>query len=104
MVMATPMSRLVTEGDPSARQIVRRDRDGDAIAGENSDAKLSHLAGGGGEQLMAVVEIDAKHRAWKHLADDPLDFNRFLFHSCLWRESRGLEAAGWHRRLLSIVF
>src|SRR5581483_12163969 len=80
--MSTP-SRLVAKGDASPREIVGRHGDGDAVARENANAELSHLASGGGEQPVAVVQVDAKHGAGQHFSDDAVDLNGFFFHRAL---------------------
>src|SRR6476469_4356136 len=48
---------FVPVGDPAARQVVRRHLDGDAIADEDADTILAHLAGDCGEHdVFAVIE------------------------------------------------
>ena len=63
--MRSSVSVFVTKSDASAREIVWRDGDRDAIAGENANAKLPHLPGSRGQQPMSVVEVDAEHGAGK---------------------------------------
>src|SRR6185437_13210738 len=52
---------LVAIDDAAARQIVGRKLDCDAIASENADKILAHLAGDMGEHLMLVFQLDPKH-------------------------------------------
>jgi hypothetical protein len=71
---------LVAKGDPATAQVVRRYRDGDAITGNDANAKAAHLAGRGGQKAVPVVQVDAKHRARQDFGDDSFHLDSFLFH------------------------
>src|SRR5690242_12192792 len=80
---------LVTEVDPSLGEIIGRQLDGDAIAGEDADAILLHLAGGIGEGLMAIVETNAEPRVRQELGHHAVEFDQVFLgqsgSSSLWR-------------------
>ena len=86
---------LVTVDDAAARQIVRRELDGDAITGEDADEILAHLAGDMGEHLMLVIELDPKHGVGQRLDDRAhyldrvflLTLDRFPFFPLTWWSS-----------------
>src|SRR3954467_4945324 len=89
---------LMPKRDATAREIVRRHLDGDAIAGENPDAESPHLPRGRGEQFVSVLEIDAEHRARQHVGDDALHLEPSFFNgapqwtgaaTCQWVDDAG---------------
>src|SRR5687767_8167775 len=59
-VMKKASSSLVPEGDAPAGQVIWRYGERDPVAGEHADAEASHLAGNGGEHVVAVRQVDAK--------------------------------------------
>ena len=61
-------------GDAAAAGIVRADFNGDAIAGQNTDVKLTHSSADRCEHDEAVIAFDAKHRVRKCLLDDTVEF------------------------------
>src|SRR3954447_26493135 len=77
---AMSVRSFMPKRDATAREIVRRHLDGDAIAGENPDAESPHLPRSRGEQLVSVLEIDAEHRAPQNVGDDALHLDRSFFH------------------------
>src|SRR5690606_18933138 len=67
--------------DPSLGQVVGRHLDLDLVAGENADAVLAHLAGGMGNDGMAVLELHPESRIGQKLFHDPGKFKKlFLGH------------------------
>jgi hypothetical protein len=59
----------VTEGDAAAGEVVGGELDGDAVAGEDADVVLAHLAGEVTEDGVAVFEFDAEHGVGECLGD-----------------------------------
>src|SRR5947207_1795041 len=55
-------SRHEAISDAALREIVRRQLDEHFVAGQYPDPVFAHLAGSVAENLMAVLETDAKHR------------------------------------------
>ena len=52
-------------------------------ASEDANAESPHLAGRGGEQPVAVVQVDTKHRAREHLEHRAVHLDGFFFHAFL---------------------
>src|SRR5262245_58315256 len=65
--LATPSS--VPERDPPPRQVVRGKLDRDAVAWEDADVVLPHLAGEMAENGVAVLRLDAEHGVRQGLGD-----------------------------------
>jgi hypothetical protein len=63
------MSLLHPEGDSAAGEVVGRELDLDAIAGEDADVVLAHLPGDASEDGVAVVELHPEHRRRERLDD-----------------------------------
>src|SRR5262245_4048839 len=74
-------SLLHPKGDSAAGEVIGRELDLDAIAGEDADVVLAHLPGDAGEDGMAVVELDPEHRRRKRLDDLAFDLD-LLFLDC----------------------
>src|SRR5262245_43327236 len=55
-------SSLVPVDDAAPAEVVRRQLDQDAIARQDPDEVLPHLAGDVGEDAVLVVQLDAEHR------------------------------------------
>src|SRR6266568_7114563 len=70
---------LVPVGDATAGEIVRRHRERHAVAGQDANAETAHLAGQGGEHVMAVLEQHAEHRVGQHVGDHAIHLNRIYF-------------------------
>jgi len=67
-------------GDPAARQIIGRHFDADAIANQNSDAMLAHLAGNTREHDMGtIVEADFKKCVGLLVDNRALSWNQIVF-------------------------
>src|SRR3954454_8092149 len=85
---------LVPVVDAPAGDVVRRDLEPHAIAGENADAMLTHASAGVGEHARAVLQLDAELRVRQHFLDGAVHFQHFfLGQSNLWR-SRGARWTG----------
>lgn len=54
------------EGDAGLGHIVGGDLDTDAVAYNEADEALAHLAGDVGQELMAIGHLDAEHGAGEH--------------------------------------
>src|SRR6185503_14578219 len=88
---------LVAVVDAPARDVVRRDLETHAIAGEDADAMLAHASAGVGEHARAVLEFDAELRVRQHFLDGTVHFQHFfLGQNNLWRsrERIGLPVVG----------
>lgn len=64
--------------DTCAMEVVRRDLDAYAVAGEDADAEPPHLARHVAEHLVTVVELHAEHRVREGLYDLPFELDLFL--------------------------
>src|SRR6266567_2654283 len=49
------------------------------VAGQHANAETAHLAGQGGEDVMAVLEQHAEHRVGQHVGDHAIHLNRIYF-------------------------
>ena len=67
------------EGDSPFGEIVRRQFKGDLVARQDADVMLPHLAGGIGDQLVTIVEINAKTRIGEHFGNHAVHFEQFFF-------------------------
>src|SRR5690606_3717053 len=91
-VSLAAQASLEAVGDTALGEVVRRHFDEHLVAGENADAVLAHAAGGMGDDLMIVLELDAKHRVRQQLGYHARKFKQFFFrhlNSRLGRKSRG---------------
>ena len=52
---------LVSVGNATSGEVIRRELDLDSIAGQNSDVIHPHLARNVGKHLMSILEFDPKH-------------------------------------------
>src|SRR3954447_26445498 len=77
-IAAKRVSSPMAVDDPRAVEVVRRDLDPDAVAGEDADAEAPHLAGAVAEHLVAVVELHPEHRVRERLDDLAFELD-FLF-------------------------
>src|SRR3974390_3192626 len=68
--------------DPAFGEIVRCHLDQHLVAGEYADAVLAHATGGVGDDLVLVLELDAKSGVRQQFRDDTGKFQQlFLRHS-----------------------
>jgi len=74
MSSSSPMS----VDDPRAVEVVRRNLDAHAVAGEDADAEPSHLAGHVAQHLVTIVELHAEHRVGEGFYDLPFELDLFL--------------------------
>src|SRR5947209_1496642 len=73
--------------DAAAREIIRRDLDFDAVAGDDADEVLAHAAGDVGDDFVPVVQLDAELRVGERLFDAAFGLDRlFLRHGSFPRE------------------
>lgn len=70
---------LVPIGDPTTSQVVGRQLNLDAIAGENTDVVHPHLSGNMGQNFVAVFEFDAEHGVRQRLDDRSFKNDRVFF-------------------------
>src|SRR2546423_8895971 len=76
----------VAEGDTSAREVVGRQLDLHAVAGNELDVVLAHLPRDMPQNDGAVVELHAEHHVRQRLGDETVDLDRFFLRrpgSCL---------------------
>jgi hypothetical protein len=60
-------------------EIVRRNLDGNAIAGQGLDSVLFHSAGRVGDQLMAILQPDTETRVGQNLDNQAFELQKFFF-------------------------
>ena len=70
---------LVPVGDPTTSQVVRRQLNLDAIAGQNSDVMHPHFPRDMGQNFVAVFEFDAEHCVRQRLGDRSFQNDRVFF-------------------------
>src|SRR5580692_10139197 len=70
---------LVPEDQSPLFQVIGRDFDSDPVAGQGLDAVLFHPSGRVGDELMAVVELNAETRIGQDFGDQALEFQKFFF-------------------------
>ncbi|CAH1658376.1 hypothetical protein CHELA1G11_12916 [Hyphomicrobiales bacterium] len=68
-----------TIGDPALGQIIGRHLNENAIARQDADAVLAHLAGGMRHDLMVVLEFDAKHRIGEQFRHNSRELEELFF-------------------------
>ena len=67
---------LQSVGDPAAGQVVGRQLDPDAVAGQDPDEVHPELAADVGQDAVAVLKLDGEHRVRERLDDRPFHFDR----------------------------
>src|SRR6185436_20804126 len=65
--------------DPPAVEVVGRELHQHAIARQDADEMLAHLAGDVRQDLVLVVELHPEHRVRERLDDRGLDLDRLFF-------------------------
>jgi hypothetical protein len=73
-----PLLSLVPESDAAPREVVRRDLEGNAIAGEHTDAKPSHLARDSGVDIVSVVHLHTEGRVGENFSDGTFELDCFF--------------------------
>jgi hypothetical protein len=73
----TSFSTVLLESirDAATREVIRRQLDTDAIAGEDADEVHPQLAADVCQHLMLILELDPKHRVRQRLDDRPFDLD-----------------------------
>ena len=79
VVGAAGFAGAVAIDDSAFAEVVGRDFDVYAIAGKNFDAVAAQPSGDVRQDHVAVVQLDRKGRARKHLFDVAEDFQRLFF-------------------------
>jgi hypothetical protein len=69
----------VTEGDAAFGQVVGREFQRDLVTRQDADVVLLHLAGGVGDQLVPVLQGDAKTRVRQDFVHDTIHLDQFFF-------------------------
>src|SRR5581483_685192 len=80
---------LVSVGDPTAIEVVRRELDLDPVAGQDADVVAPHLARDVAEHLVPVVELDLEHRVREGLDDLALHLD------LLFLRQSACDPSGW---------
>src|SRR5689334_15629648 len=70
---------LVAEDHAALVEVVGRHLDRDLVAGQHADAVLAHLAAGVGDDVVAVLELDAEAAVGIDVDDDALGFEQSFF-------------------------
>jgi hypothetical protein len=70
---------LMAKHEPSLFQIVRRNLDGDPIAGKGLDPIFLHSAGGVRDQLMAVIEANPKAGVGQYFENQTFELQKLFF-------------------------
>jgi translation initiation factor IF-1 len=73
-----PSYLAVPVDDARAVEVVRRQLDADAIAGQDADAVAAHLAGDVAEDHVVVVELHPEHGVRESLDDLALELDLFF--------------------------
>src|SRR6266849_8785552 len=72
---AKTLALLVAIHNPATRQIVRRKLHRDFISRQNADEILAHLSGDVCQDLVFVLQLNAKHGVWQRFDDRGHHFN-----------------------------
>src|SRR5690606_41744608 len=84
-LLSPDRSLLEPVGDPALGEIVRGHFNQNLVAGQHPDAILAHTAGGVGDDLVIVLELDPEGRIGKQFKDHAREFEHFFFsHSVSW--------------------
>jgi hypothetical protein len=76
---------LEAVGDPAASEVVGRELDSDAVAGQDPDEIHPELSADMSENAVTVFKLDCEHRVGKRLDYRSLDFDRItLGHRLRW--------------------
>jgi hypothetical protein len=70
---------LVAVNDPTAGQIVRAQFDDHTVFRKDADVVLPHFSGDVSENLMAIRQLNAKHRVGQSFNYCALDFDDTVF-------------------------
>src|SRR3989442_3794712 len=70
---------LVAEGNPAAGEVVRGELDPDAVADQDPDVELAHLARGIREDGLAGLQLHLEHRVRQRLDHLGVHLDRLLF-------------------------
>ena len=70
---------LVAKHEPSLFEIVRRNLDGNPIAGKSLDPIFLHSAGRIGDQLMAVIEANPKAGVGQYFQNKTFELQKLFF-------------------------
>jgi len=88
---------LEAERDSALGQVVGRHLHVHAVAGEDPDSVLAHLAGGVGEYFVVIVQFDPEHRIGEQLGNSPRKFNKVFFRHVASLVHGAALAIGWPR-------
>src|SRR5688572_10410050 len=89
----------VAEADAPARHVVRRHLEADAVAGEDADAVLAHLAAGIGEHAGAVGQLDPELGIRQDFLDRAFHLDHLFFAQARpFRAALGLSAVHYGGR------
>ncbi len=66
-------------GDTTASQVVRRDFNGDVVAGKDSNAVTPHASRYASEHIVVLVDLDSEIAVAEDLGNVTLQFNSFFF-------------------------
>lgn len=70
---------LISIGDPSSCQVIRRQLNSHFIAWEYSNEVFSHFSGDMGQHSMTILYLHSKHSIGQWLDNGPFDLNDILF-------------------------
>src|SRR5271169_3490839 len=100
------LSCSVTVGDAPAIEVVRRQFHLDHVARKNPDVVLAHLPGDRRQDVVATVELDPEHGAWKRFGDFALDLDLLFLarHPLSSGQKVRLDAARSHGTSTGAVF
>src|SRR6266478_9068075 len=75
-IVSVRVISLESVGDPAAGQVVRRQLDSDAVAGQDADEIHPKLAADVGEHPVAVLQLDREHRVGERFDDRSFHLDR----------------------------
>src|SRR6202022_40055 len=87
-------SVLMSERDPSSREVVRRDLDRNAVAREDTDAEAAHVTAERRKHVVTVGQLHPERGVREHFRDRAFQLNRVFFrHPLLALSPEGLARA-----------
>ena len=99
------LALLVAIRNAPARKIVRRELHHNLIAGKDADIVHADLARNGAENLMTILELNAKHCVGQGFGNRTLEFDCiFLLHKHIFLSKRQQLSMIQHKRAISAFF
>ena len=94
---------LASPGDPATGQIIGRHLNGYLVTGQDLDKVHSQLAGNGGQNGVAIADIDLKHCVGQVVGYDTLNLNYVVFCQVVNLPGRYFACLGYGKPSLFVI-